>query len=101
MNTTIAYRSIKTLGWLFLLSSLNSQLSTFAQGSAFTYQGRLNANGQPANGVYDLRFRLATEALGNTYVPNTILLNAQPITNGLFSVPLDFGPGIFTGTNLW
>src|SRR5256885_2920669 len=84
-----------------LLLNFNAQLSTvFAQGigTAFTYQGRLNANGQPANGVYDLRFRLATDALANNYVPNTILLNAQPITNGLFSVPLDFCPGIFTST---
>ena len=28
-------------------------------------------------------------------------MNSTPITNGLFTVPLDFGVGIFTGTNLW
>ena len=30
----------------------------FAQGTAFTYQGRLNNNGSPANGSYDLAFTL-------------------------------------------
>ena len=41
---------------LAFLSTLNLQLSTHAQGTAFTYQGRLNDNGSPANGIYDLRF---------------------------------------------
>src|SRR5207248_1449388 len=89
---------------LAFLLTLDSQLSTaHAQGigTAFTYQGRLNAAGQPANGLYDLRFRLATDALANNYVASPILLNGQSISNGLFSVPLDFGAGPFTGTNLW
>src|SRR5437016_4190719 len=87
---------------LSLLSAFNSQLSTlFAQGSAFTYQGRLSANGQPANGVYDLRFRLSSDSLGNNYVGSAFLLNGQSVSNGLFTVTLDFGQGLFTGTNLW
>ena len=32
--------------------------SGFAQGTAFTYQGRLNDAANPANGVYDLRFAI-------------------------------------------
>src|SRR5436190_24156667 len=40
---------------LLALSTINSQLSTLlAQGSAFTYQGRLNDGASPANGLYDL-----------------------------------------------
>src|SRR5947208_964806 len=61
---------------LAFLLTLDSQLSTaHAQGigTAFTYQGRLNAAGQPANGLYDLRFRLATDALANNYVASPIL----------------------------
>ena len=35
-----------------ILSTLNHQLSTaLAQSTAFTYQGRLNNGGNPANGV--------------------------------------------------
>jgi hypothetical protein len=36
---------------LALVSTINSPLSTLhAQGTAFTYQGRLNAGENPANG---------------------------------------------------
>src|SRR6267142_2561457 len=104
MKTPSVGSVVRQLCLLALLLNFNAQFSiSHAQGigTAFTYQGRLNANGQSANGLYDLRFRLATDALGNNYVPNTILLNAQPITNGLFTAALDFGAGTFTGTNLW
>ena len=57
-------KPILALG-LVLLSTLNQQLSTvFAQGTAFTYQGRLNDGGAPANGTYDLTFALFDEATG-------------------------------------
>ena len=35
-----------------------------AQGSAFNFQGRLNDGANPANGAYDLQFRLESRALG-------------------------------------
>ena len=39
------------------LCSLFTFTSTaFAQGAAFTYQGRLHTNGAPANGSYDVAF---------------------------------------------
>ena len=45
----------KLLVGLALLSTLDSQLSTaFAQGTAFTYQGRLADNGATAKGINDL-----------------------------------------------
>ncbi len=84
-----------------LLSTINHPLSTFAQGSAFTYQGRLNASGQPANGLYDLRLRLASDALGSNYVGGILATNGVPVSNGLFTVTIDFGAGPFTGSNLW
>lgn len=73
-----------------------------AQGPAFTYQGRLEVSGAPASGNYDFRFRLAFDPLGNTYVGNTALLtNDVLVTNGLFTVALNFGAGIFSGSNYW
>src|SRR6266571_2862330 len=45
-------QTVRTLVTLALLSTLNFQLSAFAQGTAFTYQGRLSANGSPANGLF-------------------------------------------------
>jgi hypothetical protein len=75
--------------------------SARAQGTAFTYQGLLNAGGSPANGCYDFRFRLATDPAGDNLVGETILTNALFVTNGMFGAILDFGPGVFTGTNYW
>ncbi len=52
--------SLSMPSWLALaaLATLNLQIATaFAQPTAFTYQGRLDAGGSPANGFYDLRFQ--------------------------------------------
>ena len=86
---------------LLLLSTLNYQLSTAsAQGTAFTYQGRLNNNSAPANGSYDFRFRLASDPNGNTYVGSPVLTNGVAVNNGLFLATLDFG-GAFNGSTYW
>src|SRR5215471_10934840 len=71
------------------------------QGTAFTYQGRLSQNGNDANGSFDFRFRLASDPLANNYVGGNILTNGVAISSGLFTVPLDFGAGIFNGSNYW
>jgi len=87
---------------LLALSTFSLQLSTcFAQGTAFTYQGRLNSAGSPVNGTYDFRFRLYQDPLGDTQAGDTLLTNGVPIANGLFLVTLDFGAGIFTGSKYW
>jgi len=91
---------IKRAALLVLLSTLNPQLSTWAQGTAFTYQGRLNSGGNPASGSYDFRFRLAADPAGNNYVGSPVLTNALPVADGLFTVALDFG-AVFSGSNYW
>jgi hypothetical protein len=87
---------------LTLVSAFSLQPSTLhAQGTAFSYQGRLNDGGSPATGIYDLRFTIC-DALANGNVvagPNTS--SATGVTNGLFAVTLDFGSGVFTGSNYW
>jgi hypothetical protein len=86
---------------LLALSTLNYQLSTaFGQGTAFTYQGRLNAGGSPASGLYDFRFRLDADPAGNTIL-DTVTTNAVGVTNGLFLATIDFGPGFYNGSNYW
>src|SRR5262245_23609818 len=84
--------------WFSLISLLltfSLPLSTFAQGTAFTYQGRLNDGSSPANGNYDMRFYLRNAASGGSPVGNTNTLAPVPASNGLFNVTLDFGSGIF------
>jgi trimeric autotransporter adhesin len=88
---------------LLALSTLNSQLSTvFAQGTAFTYQGRLFDNTNAANGSYALRFTLYPDATtGMPALAGPLALAPVAVSNGLFTVTLDFGPGWFTGPPRW
>lgn len=65
-------------------------------GTTFTYQGMLTDNTQPANGTYDLQFTLYDAVSGGQQMGNIVTLNDKPISNGLFTAELDFGP-VFTG----
>ena len=80
--------------------TLIGQLAQAASlGTAFTYQGRLFIGDVPANGLYDLEFTNYDLAAGGNALGgfNT---NALPVTNGLFTVTLDFG-AVFDGTPRW
>src|SRR5438270_1985229 len=78
--------------WTFLEISIQT---IFAQGSAFTYQGRLNDGASPANGSYDLRFTIYDAASNGVALANSLTNGATTVSNGLFSVTLDFGIGVF------
>ena len=88
-----------TLLIALLVLSAGSEL--FAQGTAFTYQGRLNENGTPANGTYDLEFTIYDSAVGATVIAGPLTSAPVAVTNGLFTVTLDFGAGVFTGPARW
>ncbi len=74
--------------------------SAFAQGTAFTYQGRLNDGTAPASGSYDLTFALHGAVSGPAQVGASLTNTATLVSNGLFTVPLDFG-NQFPGANRW
>jgi hypothetical protein len=84
-----------------VLASLLTGNPAHAQGTKFTYQGRLNDAGVAANGSYDLTFQLWTAAVGGSQVLGTGTLTNSPviISNGLFTVALDFGAGAFEGSS--
>ena len=89
------------LATLALLSTLNPQLSTlFAQGTAFTYQGRLNSGGSPAGGSYDLTFTLFNASSGPGQVGTVVTNTGTVVSNGLFTVTIDFGAN-FPGADRW
>jgi hypothetical protein len=72
-----------------------------AQGTAFFYQGRLSDTGTLANTNYDFRFAIY-DAVTNGAPASVLITNsAVPVSNGLFNVTLDFGPGVFTGPDAW
>ncbi|HQU83470.1 MAG TPA: collagen-like protein [Pyrinomonadaceae bacterium] len=73
--------------------------AVFAQTSAFSYQGRLNDASLPANGSYDLQFALYDAVSAGTQVGTTQTLTGVTISQGIFSVTLDFGAAAFTGAD--
>jgi hypothetical protein len=76
--------------------------SLHAQGTAFIYQGRLNDGGAAANGNYDLRFAIYTSNnIPGTLVAGPLTNSPVAVSNGLFTVNLDFGSGVFTGPARW
>jgi len=73
----------------------------FAQGTAFTYQGRLNDGAAPANGSYDLTFSLFNTNLNGTPLVGPVTNSAISISNGLFTVMIDFGSSVWNGQTNW
>src|SRR5208283_6144110 len=81
MKTPI--RCITILLALLALSAINAQFSTaFAQGTAFTYQGRLNSGGSPAGGTYNLTFTLFNTNTTGVPIAGPVTNNAVSVTNG-------------------
>ncbi len=71
-------------------------------GSTFTYQGQLQQSDRPADGVFDLEFRLydGPDPLSATQL-GVDAKNDVAVTYGLFTVTLDFGGGQFDGDARW
>ncbi len=73
-----------------------------AQGTAFTYQGRLATNGAPYTGFAEMQFTLFSVPNGGaTIASNTPAVTGVNVSGGLFTVPLDFGAGAFPGADRW
>jgi hypothetical protein len=87
---------------LLAASLLLACSSTYAdpQTTAFTYQGNLTSNGQPANGNFDLTFSLFDAAIGGNQIGSQIVASAFPVTDGRFTTDLDF-PTAFAGQQRW
>lgn len=81
-----------------LLASLNRAT---AQGTAFTYQGRLSDAGVPANGSFNLKFSIFDDASVGNQLGDSITNAPTSVSNGLFTVVLDFGAGVFDGAARW
>src|SRR5271154_4598991 len=72
-----------------------------AQGTAFTYQGQLNDGGSPTTGNYDLQFQIYNAVTNGNAISVPLTNSATAVNNGQFTTTLDFGAGIFNGTNCW
>jgi hypothetical protein len=83
------------------LAVLASATVARAQGTAFTYNGRLSDNGSPANGSYDFQFTVYDAGTNGNIIAGPTTASATGVTNGAFVVTLDFGSGVFTGAGRW
>jgi len=70
-------------------------------GTVFTFQGQLKDGGVPANDEYDFIFRLFDDPVGGTQVGGDVEIDEWLVSDGLFTVELDFGTDVFTGDALW
>ena len=99
MNMLYSPKVATVLLSLFTLLVCNS--TALAQSSAFTYQGSLNDNGSPANGFFDIFTELWDAPSGGAPVGTAITNNAVEVVDGVFTVTLDFGAGVFDGSDRW
>jgi hypothetical protein len=91
-------RLLRTTLTLLALSALAPFAS--ANDTTFTYQGSLKDAGAPANGDYLMAFRLYTAETDGSLIGFINAGNVN-VTDGVFTVDLDFGPTDFNGSDRW
>lgn len=100
MRTTLIF-ALAMLGIIWFYSG--DTLAQSPLGTAFTYQGELDDEGQPANDTYDFSFRLLDGADPATasQVGATVAVSDVAVIDGIFTVELDFGSSPFAGEARW
>lgn len=68
-----------------------ASVASAQSSTAFTYQGELSDGSGPVSGLHDFRFRLYTAAGGFVQLGTTLCLDNVQVTEGRFTVTLDFG----------
>ncbi len=70
-----------------------------AQTTSFSYQGKLSDGGVVANGAYDLQFLLFDKIVAGVQQGMTLTLDDVQVTDGIFTVVLNFGGSAFPGAD--
>ena len=88
---------------LFVLVLVVCAVTSRAQTTEFTFQGRLQDGGGSANGSYDFQFTLWDSLSGGTQQPQpspvTVTKTNVAVSSGIFTVQLDFGASAFPGAD--
>lgn len=96
-TTSVLRRIIVTVSVGFLTGIATAQTPL---GSTFTYQGRIQADGQVITDAADFQFTLWSAATGGAQVGSVINITLTP-EDGLFSADLDFGVAALNGDARW
>ncbi len=83
-----------------LIPAAAADRSDFSLGTAFSYEGRLQQAGAPAEGRFDLSFELFDASEGGRSFGQVDRLDL-PVRGGSFMAELDFGQMVFAGEPFW
>lgn len=97
-NCSPLTRSLRLAGLLALLLTAGT---AWAQGTTFTYQGRLLQGGTPASGLFDFQLRGFDDATGGSQLGFVSTHINVTVDRGQLQLLVDFGPGVFVGDPLW
>jgi hypothetical protein len=93
---------------LFMVQILTTLASAEPLGTEFIYQGHLKDSRSPINGNFNMIFKLFDAAAAGNQIGPTLTFDglagnpaAVAVTNGSFSVPLDFGGSAYGGEKRW
>ncbi len=86
---------------LTVVAILATTMAVADPGTAFTYQAQIEDGGTPVTGTISGRYALFDAETGGSQVGSTLTPSDVIITDGLLIQELDFGPGIFDGTELF
>lgn len=90
-------KAVRKTSLIWSLTLFVFSLAASAQTTGFVYQGSLKDGANTANGSYDFEFALFDSVSGGTQIGTTLPRNGVPVSDGRFTVDLDFGPA-FPGT---
>jgi hypothetical protein len=92
--------TILVLGLIFWLVP---QVEATPVGTVWTYQGRLMDANSAADGEYDFTFKLFDDpnVVDSNQVGNDVNVPDVDVTDGYFTVELDFGGDVFDGDARW
>lgn len=84
-----------------ILIFLSSLAYCVPQTTEFTFQGELISGGSPANGEFDVNFRVYDAQNGGSEVATVEFKDNLMINNGLIQTDLDYGDMPFAGEAVW
>src|SRR5438552_11821802 len=93
------FKRFLSFTFVIIAAGLLFSANVRAQGTAFTYQGKLTDGVNQANGPYDFQFTLFDALSGGTKQGSTVTVTNVTVAAGIFTAQLDFGacPTCFNG----
>lgn len=86
---------------LLLMGAFAPHIAAAPYSTDITYQGQLDLNGTPYTGQADFKFTLFDSVTAGSAVSSTLARGNVDVSEGVFTVVLDFNPLVFDGTARW